>query len=218
VRRTSSGGVFSGPAVLADDPLHPPPSSILTDSTASFPSIAQYSTLRLTHQKAAGTITKAAQTSLTDTNTIVPFDQLGLVAGDIVRADGAQARFAVVTGVESGTTVRVEEWLDDTTRQPTAPPASGAIYQLFHIFLGRITQNTLTVITVERWRDLDGATFSAATLNPKNTTQQPLTYEVLPDHPNYLLSAEANAQDVSVLNNVFRRGWSDQCSIWVTVR
>jgi hypothetical protein len=36
---------------------------------------------------------------------------------------------------------------------------------------------------------------------------------VLPDHPNYLLHAEANVQDVSVLNNVFRRGWSDQCAI-----
>ena len=209
VRSKPSGGVYAGTATFTD--------TTLTDSTASFPQLKQYTTIRLLHQQAAGTTTEAGQTYFKDMNAPAPFMQLGIVPGDIVRTEEPQKKFAIVTGIESAQTVRIEEWLDDMTRQPAPPPANGTPYRLFHVFLGRregTVANTPTTITVERWHDLDGRTITGAILTNLHTSSHPLTYEVLPDRPNYLLHAEYNARDIRVLNNVFRRGWSDQCSIY----
>jgi hypothetical protein len=201
VRRDDHLKPFSGSAVFTD--------TSLTDATASFPAIGTYSTIRLMHQKRAGVSESPGGTYIQDS--LAQFNQIGLAPGDIVRTGGTPPRFAVVSGVES-TLLRVEEWLDDTTRQPVMPPPQGTPYQAFHVFLGRRSAqvpNTSTVISVERWHDLDGNGVGGAALN----LLAGLTYEVLPEHPNYLLQAGATTRDIQVLNNVFRRGWADQCSV-----
>lgn len=122
--------------------------------------------------------------------------------GDIVRSGD---RFAMVSAVSSETSLEVEAWLSEATRQELAAPASGDPYTVYGVLLGMVRRFDDHTITTTRWWDFDGNS-----VTPAAGTR----YEVLTTRPNYPLHAEAGVRDIKVFNNVFKRGWSDQISIW----
>ena len=137
----------------------------------------------------------------------------GIVVGDIVRAEsGANYKaFAVVSGVESDTTLRVEEWLDDKTRQPTGPPPKGSGYVVCEVLLGRVDVpsaiGSSSKVTLDYgWRNLRGEP-----VRPADGTR----YEYLP-RPNYPihLSNPDNTGRILIRGNVVKRGYADQISVW----
>ena len=128
--------------------------------------------------------------------------------GDIVRAG---AGFAVVAGVESETRLAVEEWLADADRQQTTPPPNGAVYKVYGIYLGAVwgqagpAFTSTSIVSKTGWWDLDGK----RVIPPPGTR-----YEVLVRRPNYPINADYGSRNISVQNNIFKRGWSDQISIY----
>jgi hypothetical protein len=134
----------------------------------------------------------------------------GLLSGEIIRTGEA---FAVVAEVLSETTIRVEEWLSSSDYLPRSPPALGTSYTAYGIILGAIWNPgsnalpyTSTDLTTPYWWDLQGRR-----VTPASGTR----YEVLVDRPNYTgIHAEAGFHDNLIQNNVIRRGWSDQISIF----
>ena len=122
--------------------------------------------------------------------------------GDLVRAG---ENFAVVKGVKSETTLEVEEWLSINQYLPATAPKEGTPYIAYGIILGEIRAFSANTITTTRWWDFDGKS-----VTPPDGTR----YEVLVQRPNYALHAEAGVSDITVSNNVFKRGWSDQVSIY----
>lgn len=126
----------------------------------------------------------------------------GVKAGHLVRAAGV---FAVATSVPSETSVMVESWLSRDDYQPVTPPPAGTTYTAYGILLGQVRDFSSTTVTTTRWWDFDG-----------NSVTPPAgaRYEILLHRPNYALHVEAGTQDTTVSNNTFKRGWSDQVSIW----
>jgi parallel beta-helix repeat protein len=122
--------------------------------------------------------------------------------GDIVRAGKT---FAVVAEIQSENSLRVEEWLMDTDRSPSNPPEPNTPYTTYGILLGEVRSFTSNSLNTTRWWDFDGRTVTPA---------PGMRYEVLTQRPNYALHAEAGTRDLTVSNNHFRRGWSDQISMW----
>jgi hypothetical protein len=128
--------------------------------------------------------------------------------GDIVRTGSA---FAVVLSVVSESVVNVEEWMTDTARQPIDPPADGTDYTVYGVYLGSVwslkgNAYTSTSITSHTgWWDLDGNRI----IPPSGTR-----YEVLVRRPNYPLNADYGTRNITVRGNTFKRGWSDQISIY----
>ncbi|HEV2914537.1 MAG TPA: glycosyl hydrolase family 28-related protein [Pyrinomonadaceae bacterium] len=128
--------------------------------------------------------------------------------GDIVRARSA---FAVVSIVVSETVVNVEEWMTDAAREPIQPPANGVDYTVYGVYLGSVWNLTGAAYTSTSirshtgWWDLDGH----RVVPPMGTR-----YEVLVRRPNYPLNADYGTRNITVRGNTFKRGWSDQISIY----
>ena len=174
----------------------------LTDSSAAFTGIdASNTNVRAMPLLASGTALNADFFFNRLIDTTATFVTAGIKPGHILRAG---TTFAVVKNVENETTLWVEEWLSDTTRAIKEPPY-GTAYNVYGVYLGLITAFTGTTLTVNRWHDLDG--FS---VTPANGTR----YEVMYRRPDYSLHAEQSTRDVKVVNSTFRRGWSDQISLY----
>ena len=184
----------------------------LVDTAASFSDLYTSPTdvghnVRVLPVKQAGTATFSA-TSLTDPT--ARFITANLLRGEIIRADGA---FGVVASVESEQTVIIEEWLADSDRLPRDPPRQGSAYTAYGVILGSVWNPgqseipfTATSINTPRRWDLQGNT-----VTPPHGTR----YEVLVRRPNYTgIHAEAGFRASVIRDNVVRRGWSDQISIY----
>ena len=176
-------------------------STTVTDTAASFGTIAAGTTVRALTPLQAGTLTTVGTQV---TNASANFTGNNVWRGHIVRSGTA---FAVVSKVETATQLHVEEWLDQTTYQPVTPPSSAA-YTIYGVTLGATASNTATAITVAHggggngggWYDLQGTsvTPSAGTL-----------YEVLPAHPVYPIFINVPVEKVKITGNTVRRGWAD---------
>ncbi len=184
----------------------------LVDTVASFSDLYTSPTdvghnVRVLPVKQAGTATFTA-TSLTDP--AARFITANLLRGEIIRADGA---FGVVASVKSEQTVIVEDWLADTDRLPREPPRQGSAYTAYGVILGSVWDRgqsevpyTATSINTPLWWDLQGK----PVIPPPGTR-----YEVLVRRPNYTgIHAEAGLRDSVIRDNVVRRSWSDQISIY----
>jgi len=145
----------------------------MTDSGATFtslsPAITNQTTIRVMREMkktpaATPTLTSAGfETALVDSN--ATFTTYELVPGDIVRSG---SKFAILMGIESDTVLRIEEWLDDTTRQQVAPPANAASYTVYKTYHGACyaPATTATSLTIYgTWTDRLGNEISGATFN-----------------------------------------------------
>ena len=141
------------------------------------------------------------------------FTNAGILIGEMVRAnDGATySGFAVISGIESDTILKVEEWLDDETRQPIGPPPRGCQYIVYGILLGKVAIDPIgtgdsNITMCYSWFNLRGE-FT----RPANGTR----YEHIPT-PNYPihLSNPQNTSQIVIRGNVVKRGYSDQISVW----
>lgn len=177
--------------------------TVLTDSAAAFASLglSLNDNVRAMAVLESGTFT-SIPTSSTILDTTATFVTNSVLPGHIIRSG---TKFAVVMGVQSETELHVEEWWDDTTREPVSPPANGASYTVYSVAIGRISSSTGTTITVPRFHDLDGAT-----VTPSAGTR----YEVMNARPNYPIHIERGARRTLVSRSILRRGWSDQISIF----
>jgi len=173
--------------------------TVLTDTGASFTGLGANDTVRVMAVKQTGTAVLGDRLRITDAS--ATFIANLVRRGDIVRIGSA---FAVVANVELETVLRVEDWLSDTDRQPVALPADGT-YTVYGVVIGSISSSTATTITVGRWHDFDGTS-----VTPSAGTR----YEVLQTHPNYPLHLEYSTRSILIEKNIFRRGWSDQCSVF----
>lgn len=173
-------------------------STVLTDTGAAFSGLGLNDTVRVMPVKQTGTGT-INRTKITDAS--ATFTTNSVRRGDIVRMGTV---FAVVMAVTSQTVLTVEDWLSDTDRQPIADPATGS-YTIYGVYIGKRTSFTSTTLTTPRFHDFDGTavTPSAGTL-----------YEVLGTRPNYPLQVEYSGRKLRVINNTFKRGWSDQISVF----
>ena len=173
----------------------------LTDRNASFKSLSLpgMHNVRVMPVKQAGRA-QYEKTTLNDSS--ARFQSNGVRRGDIIRA---QNIFAVVAAAKSETSLEVEEWLSDEDRSPSSHPELETPYTVYGVVLGEVRNFTSDRLETARWWDFDGRT-----VTPDRGTR----YEVLGQRPNYALHAEAGARDMVVSHNSFRRGWSDQISIW----
>jgi parallel beta-helix repeat protein len=170
----------------------------LTDTSKTFTGIDQYSTVRAMPTLRTGTATVAG-VQLTDA--AATFTTGDVRAGQLVRMG---ASFGIVDSVADTHILTVEEWLSDADRQPLPPAASGA-YTLYDVYLGKIASASGTTLTLyERWHNLNGTT-----VLPTNGTR----YEFALKKPNYPYHATPDVTNVTVSNNSFKRGWSDQISV-----
>jgi hypothetical protein len=178
--------------------------TVLTDSAANFTGLVAGAgnNIRILPVRRTGTIASTDNQTLTDSTGSFIAD--GVLRGEIVRSG---TKYAVIDGVESATILRLENWRDSTTAEPTTPPAAASSYTAYKVVIGRNNSFTSTTITTDRWHDLAGnsVTPSAGDL-----------YEVLNARPNYPFNAEQGTRDLIVSGNIFRRGWSDQISTFGT--
>ena len=174
----------------------------LTDSAAAFSGIdANNTNVRVMPLLVAGSALNADFFYNRLIDTTATFLSDGIKPGHILLAGNT---FAVIKQVENDTTIWVEEWLSNTDRSIKAPPY-GSSYNIYGVILGLITASTPTTLTVDRWHDLDGFT-----VLPSNST----LYQVLYRRPDYNLHAEQSTREVRVINSTFKRGWSDQISLY----
>jgi len=191
--------------------------STISDTAADFKaSVGPHMYFRVMSQRQTGAVSAATKTSLSDAT--ATFEADGIIVGELIRVHGdvtderdnkrAYHGFAVISAIISQTQLQVEEWLDDTTREPLVPPPIGANFSVYRVYLGRTgtaapTANSVTMFG-NRWFDLNGQTVvpGAGTL-----------YEFLPK-PNYPIHLEAGARAVKILSNTVKRGYSDQISVW----
>jgi len=175
-------------------------SNKIQDSSAIFTGLVANDVVRAMAVRRSSTITSVTELSLTDSG--ANFIAAGVVRGEIIRVGSV---FGIVSGIQSATTVRVEEWLDAATYLQVAPPAVGATYTAYSVVLGSVSDSTATTITVDRWYDLGGNT-----VTPANGTR----YEVS-GHPGYTgIQIEPGARRVRISNNTLKRSWADQISLY----
>lgn len=177
----------------------------LVKADAGFPAIPLYTTVRALRPSVTGTVSGSYPTLL-NASTSVGFHTAGLYPGDLVFIENNG--FGVITATPDTDTVCVEEWLDRDNLTPVNPPSGGSTFTAYKLGLGRVAAANSTTITVDRWHDIRGTILTGASLVSASAT-----YEICVDIPNYPLHNETG-EDVRVVNNTFRRGWSDQCSIW----
>lgn len=178
--------------------------TVLTDTAAAFSgfSVGTNTNVRVMPVRRTGTITTTDNQELVDSG--AAFTSYGIIRGEIVRSG---TRWGVVSAVESDTKLRIEQWLDSTTYQPTTPPAVAATYTVYGIYIGEVTSFNATSITSPRWHDLDGTT---------QTPSAGALYEVMVLRCNYPIQSEYGTRNIRVSRNTLRRGWSDQISIFGT--
>jgi parallel beta-helix repeat protein len=170
----------------------------LTDTSKTFTGIDQYSTVRAMPTLRTGTATVSG---LQLTDAAATFTSGDVRAGQLVRMG---ASFGIVASVADTHVLTVEEWLSDADRQPLPPAASGA-YTLYDVVIGKIASASGTTLTLyERWHNLNGTT-----VLPTAGTR----YEFANKKPNYPYHATPDVTNVTVANNTFTRGWSDQISV-----
>ncbi|HZS07951.1 MAG TPA: right-handed parallel beta-helix repeat-containing protein [Blastocatellia bacterium] len=179
----------------------------LTDTAASFLSrgVKQYMYFRALPTRRTGRVTAATKLSLTDTS--ASFNKDGIIIGEIIRATAPGYKgFAVISAIVGSTQLRVEEWLDDATRQPLPPPPAGAAYTLYAVLLGFTDQVNATSVGLYagRWFDLNGKEATPANGTP---------YEFIPK-PNYPIHIERGGRNIRILYNTLKRAWSDQISVF----
>lgn len=173
-----------------------------TGTTFTGRGIAALDTVRAMVLRQSGTTTTGSgqQTQLFDT--AAQFVTNGVKAGHIIRSAG---KWAVVLSVESATKLWHEGWQDNDTYETAYPPAVGSTYTIHEPILGRVTAIADGSLTIQHWHTLDGTVTTPANGTP---------YEVLVTKGNYPLHTEYGSYNVHVSDNIFRRGWSDQCSIY----
>jgi hypothetical protein len=177
----------------------------MTDTAASFSGITTgFQTLvraMPVRQQTSATTFSGFQVVATDG----AFTTNGLVRGEIIRTDDG-TKWAIVSAIVSATELVVESWLDTTTFQKVNPPANGTSITLWGIIQATISSFTATTLTnVLSWSSLDGH----FTLPPPGTR-----YEIMYDRHNYHFNSTASVRDIKVTGNTFRRGFSDQCSVY----
>lgn len=183
-------------------------SSTLTDTSKTF-IISSYGTIRKVNQYgiiraltslATGTITSINKTQLIDSGG--SFLSLGLVKGDIVKTSST---YAIVKNVDSNTVINIEGWLDGYTAVPLSN-ATGS-YTVYRVAVGKIGDAPgnvgYTITLYNNWLDLYG--------NVASTPAPGTLYEIVPQS-NYPMSAQTDAEQVKIINNVFLRGLTDQVS------
>jgi hypothetical protein len=173
-------------------------STVLTDTAAAFPALTAGSTLRAMAVKVSGTLTTAATNILTDS--AANFTTASVRKGDIVRTS---TLWGVVDEVVSSTTLKVEDWLDNTTWDGVPAPANATAYTVYGTVVGYVLSNTATTVTVSSFRDWAG---NAVT--PAAGTR----YEVAPKGE-YQGVYAYRADRIRLADNTFRRSWADQISV-----
>jgi hypothetical protein len=176
--------------------------TVLTDSAAAFSGFSTGANTNVRIMPVRHTENLTASSSRQITMSGATFVADGVLRGEIIRTASA---WAIVEEVESETALRIEGWLDLTTYEPVAPPANGTSATIYGIYLGEVTSFTGTTITTPRFWDLNGATVTPAAGD---------RYEVLVTRPNYHINIEGGAKDVRIHDNVVRRGWADQVSVF----
>ena len=176
----------------------------LVDTAANFNGLNEWDTVRCMPVRSSGTLSSWEGTRLTDN--VATFVTAGVKRGEIVRAGSV---WGIISGVESQTTIRVEGWLDSDTWLPVLGPATGA-YIVYKVLIGQVgTAVTATRIPLHgAWFDLDGDRVLTGASIPAGSL-----YEVC-HRPNYALHCEAGGRRINVTSNTFRRGWSDQISLY----
>lgn len=181
-------------------------SSALTDSAANFPTLTQYSVIRILTVRTSGTATSTlsstSATLLTDTS--ANYTSAGVLRGDLVYMGTA---VAMVDAVQNATHLVIEQWLDQTTRLPVSPTAGA--YTVYKLVLGKYTRtgSSSTVLNTFNglWFDVYGNTVTpaAGTL-----------YEVQLGLGIYQLQLENSVSRSRVEGNSVKRAWADGISIY----
>jgi len=133
-------------------------------------------------------------------DTAAGFVAAGVKVGHIVRAGTA---FAVISNVDSATTIKVEEWLSDTDRSFVLAPAAGAAYTVYQVVLGRVVSSTGTTITTDRWFDF----VTGASVTPAAGTRYEVNAHLWPV---YQIAVSTGNRDIWITRNRLKRGWADQ--------
>ena len=170
----------------------------LTDEAGQFEGLSPYVTVRAMPVLRRGTA-DYTDSNLTDSS--ADFTKSKIQRGQIVRVAAA---FAVISRVNSPTSLSVEQWLGDKERHGMPVPAGP--YTIYGTYLGTVLAVTGNrhSLTVRRWLDLNGNT-----VVPANGTR----YELCKQKPNYPFASSNASSNVTVQDNTFRRGWADQISI-----
>lgn len=184
----------------------------LTDTAAAFSGInvtgatARYA--RALPARVSSTFTSVTGTYVTDSSG--NFITNGILRGEIIRSGSV---YGVVSKVISATALHVEEWLSQTTCMPAAPPAGGATYTAYGVYLGTISAFTGTTLTVHQgaggggggWFDLTGAA---------QTPASGTLYEVLNAAGAYPIYCDVVSEKILVTNNRVRRGRYDNMELF----
>ena len=160
----------------------------------------QWDTVRVMTPVAQGNIARGTGVQLEDTSAHFSRDG-GPASGDLVTV--GDSALGIVTEVGTDTTVHVEAWLDLHTREPI--PAPSGKYTVWRPVIGQITKAKGSRIEVQFWADLEGRA-----VTPAAGTR----FEVLARHPGYPIQCDRSARRVRIINNVVRRGWADQISVY----
>jgi hypothetical protein len=183
-------------------------STTITDTAADFSTVVTSARPNVINVRAmpvrhSGTVDSAGGSDLSDP--AADFAAAGVLRGEIVRSGGRWAAVAFDAGTTSPGLLAVEEWLDDVTLLPTAPPAPGTPYTVYGVIIAAATAVDGQSLVVENWRDRHGID-----VLPEAGTR----YEVLQVRPTYLLfTGPGGVLDMEVSNSTFRRGWADLISV-----
>jgi len=204
--------------------------TLINTAVSSCTSITNNSTdVRVMATRQSGTVTAANLPGARIYDSAATFATNSVARGDIVRSGtkwavveklyadssfctGSGAPENCCTGSTTGTCpetqLYVDGWRDSTTYRPTPGIANGAAYTVYALVLGRVTgcNAGTNTITVTRWYTFTGATPST----PASDT----LFEILAPRPDYPINFERGMNKIVVVNNVLRRGWSDQISIF----
>ncbi len=185
-------------------------STAVTDSAAAFGTGSGTVQIGMTVRAmtARHTGTKTSGSGITLIDSAGAFTSSGTLRGEIVRSG---TKFGVVSNVEGATICHVEEWLDQTTYQPVAPPATGDSYTVWGLLLGvisAVSAHTLTVNStgVAGWFDMTGT---------RTTPSSGTLYEVA-SNPTYPIQTTNTCDGMTINGNTVRRGWGDCISIFGT--
>jgi len=175
---------------------------VITDPSANFNALdlGAFDCIRALSTIRTAALTTATNTSLTDNS--ATFVTSGVLRGEIIRCG---AKHTVVDEVESETRIRIEGWRDSNYLH-TTPPADGATYTAYRTLIGKVYSWTATTINT-----YDGFSNTSGVLQTKPADG---TLYEWGGRPTYNLHIEYGAKNVRVNDNIFRRGWGDQCSVY----
>jgi hypothetical protein len=170
--------------------------NIIFDSDANFKNLGKGNNVRILQPLYAGSVSSAESKQFKD----LQANFLNVRKHDLIRVGNEEA---LIDSVLNKHTLKIEKWLNKRTLSSEEAPKARKRYRIYRINMAKIRSNTKHKIKVWKFYNFRGNEF---------TPTDGWKYEVLIPHPGYPFFATVNDSNFTIINNIFKRGWSDQIS------